>query len=143
MSKRVKVFFDITSTNPGETEVESLWAIACDEGYKLDNIPFYAKGVALNDLVDAKEVGGCLRVTKLLQPSGHSTVQVWFTNLDDVEPTRNHLKIIGCSSEISDGPRLVAVDVPPVVKYSEIKQFLDQGVAEGKWDYQEACLGHL
>lgn len=143
MSERVKVFFDIPSANPGETEVESLWAIACDKGYKLDNIPFYAKGVALNDLVAAKEVGGRLRVTKLLQPSGHSTVQVWFTNLEDIEPTREHLKIMGCSSEMSDMPRLVAVDVPYSVKYSEIKQFLEEGIAEGKWDYQEACLGYI
>lgn len=143
MNKRVKVLCDIQSDNPGEAEVESLWAIACDEGYQLDNIPFYAKGVALNDLVDAKEVGGCIRVTKLLQPSGHSTVQIWFTHLESIESTRDQLKKNGCNSEISDKPRLVAVDVPPSVKYSEIKRFLDEGVTEKKWDYQEACLGYI
>lgn len=47
---------------------------------------------------------------------------------------------MGCDSEISDQPRLVAVDISPSVLYKEIKGYLDEGEVNGKWDYQEACL---
>lgn len=141
MSDRVKVFFTIQSDDSNETETESLWAIPFDGGYKLDNIPFYANGVALDDVVSVEEVDGCLCATELLRPSGHSTLRIWFTSNDNIEPTREHLRKLGCASEISDLPRLIAVDVPPTVEYSDIKRFLDDGVLERKWDYQESCIG--
>lgn len=142
MKDRVKIFFTIPSDDSSETETESIWATPCDGGYRLDNIPFYANGVALNDLVRAEVADGCLWASDLLQPSGHSTVRIWFANPDAIETTRERLREMGCASEISDSPRLIAVDVPPSVNYSEIKKILDEGVSEGKWDYQEACLGY-
>lgn len=141
MESPVKVFFAIHSPESTNIEMESLWATPIDGGYKLDNIPFYAKGVALNDLVSAEETDGCLLATSILKPSGHSTIRIWFASRDDIEPTRNKLDQMGCGSEISDVPRLVAVDVPPAVDYSDIKRILDEGESKGKWDYQEACLG--
>jgi hypothetical protein len=143
MKDHIKVFFTIPSSDSEETETESLWATQCDDGYKLDNIPFYAKGVALNDVVSAEETNGYLCVTSLLKPSGHSTVRIWFANTDDIEPFREILRKIGCASEISDVPRLIAVDIPPDVDYSKIRRILDEGLSEEKWDYQEACLGFL
>lgn len=143
MNDHIKVFFTISSTDSKETETESLWTTRCGAGYRLENIPFYAKGVGLNDLVSAEEVNGSLWVTGLLQPSGNSTVRIWFENIDDIEPTRSRLRKMRCDSEISDLPRLIAVNVPSVVDYSKIKQILDMGASEEKWDYQEACLGFL
>lgn len=48
---------------------------------------------------------------------------------------------MGCGSEISDSPRLVAVDIPQNIEYGLIKKYLDDGELSGKWDYEEACLG--
>jgi hypothetical protein len=65
--------------------------------------------------------------------------------LDDgiIQDTRNDLRNIGCESELSDIPTLVAVDIPPAVSYENLKLYLDKGEAEGKWEYQAACLGFL
>lgn len=143
MEGYVKIYFEIPSVDSEETEIETIWAIPQGEGFKLDNIPFYAKGVALGDVVSAKEVDGCLYVDELLKPSGHSTVRLWFADEKDVQAVRAELKAMGCDSEISDQPRLVAVDIPSNVRYEKIREYLDAGESYGKWDYQEACLGFL
>ncbi|MFV0478023.1 MAG: DUF4265 domain-containing protein [Parahaliea sp.] len=143
MEGHVKVYFEIPSADSEEMEIETVWAIPHGEGFKLDNIPFYAKGVALDDVVSANEVDGCLYVDELLEPSGHSTVRLWFSDEKDVQTVRAELKAMGCDSEISDQPRLVAVDIPSSVSYEKIREYLDAGEANGKWNYQEACLGFL
>jgi len=80
---------------------------------------------------------------ELLEPSGHSTVRLWFASEQEVQPVREALKSMGCSSEVSDQPRLVAVDIPPTIAYEDIRSYLDEGESNGKWDYEEACLGFL
>ncbi len=53
--------------------------------------------------------------------SGHSTIRLWFTSASDVPEVRDELKRIGCASELSDLPRLVAVDIPPGIAYANVK----------------------
>lgn len=139
----VKVFFEVPSAGSDELETESLWAIPYGDGFKLDNIPFYAKGVALEDVISAEKIDGCLFSKELLESSGHSTIRLWFSDDINIDSERAVLKSMGCDSEVSDQPRLVAVDIPPNVQYEKIKEYLDAGESEGKWDYQEACLGFL
>lgn len=128
----------------GEDETETMWAIKRDDGYELDNIPFYVKELALGDIVDARpDADGALWYSELIRPSGHSTIRLWFSREEDVESVREALRQMGCASEGSDLRRLVAVDVPPDVPYEKVKAFLDQGEAAGRFEYQEACLGFL
>jgi len=143
MGTQVKIFFRIPIEGSEEFEVESLWASPVADSYKLDNIPFYARGVSFADTVIAEKVDGCLYMSELSEPSGHSTVRLWFGDEKDVQATRKALSSMGCSSEISDQPRLVAVDIPASVAYENIRAYLDEGEANGKWDYEEACLGFL
>ena len=143
MEDHVKIYFEIPTSDSEEMEIETVWAIPYGEGFKLDNIPFYAKGVALDDIVSANKVDGCLYMDELLTPSGHSTVRLWFADEKDVQTVREELKTMGCDSEISDQPCLVAVDIPPSVRYEKIREYLDAGEADGTWAYQEACLGFL
>lgn len=82
-------------------------------------------------------------MTKLSEPSGHSTIRLWLTDNNYVTATREALSAMGCNSEVSDQPRLVAVDIPPSVSYEEVRAYLDEGEANGKWDYEESCLGSL
>jgi hypothetical protein len=37
----------------------------------------------------------------------------------------------------------VAVDIPPAVSYEDVRAYLEEGESNGKWDYEEACLGFL
>ncbi len=143
MSARVKLRFSFENA-AGEREIETMWALKRNDGYEIDNIPFYVKELALGDVVAAEaEADGTLWFSELVRPSGHSTLQLWFSNEHEVQPIRDELKRMGCASEVSDLPRLVAVDVPPNVAYAKVKEFLDQGEHAGTFEYQEACLGSV
>jgi len=137
------LYFEIPIEGSEECEVESLWALPSANGYKLDNIPFYAKGVSFGDIVTAENIDNCLYMSELSEPSGHSTVRLWFADENEIQATRKALVSMGCSSETSDQPRLVAVDIPPAVSYESIRDYLDEGEVNGKWNYEEACLGFL
>jgi hypothetical protein len=80
---------------------------------------------------------------QLLEASDHSTVRICFADEKEVQRVRDALKSMGCSTELSDQPCLVAVDVPPKIQYENIRSYLDKGKADGRWDYEEACLGFL
>ncbi|HEX8699276.1 MAG TPA: DUF4265 domain-containing protein [Myxococcaceae bacterium] len=143
MSERVKVRFPFKNSS-GVSETETLWMIKRDAGYELDNIPFYVQELALGDIVAVHpDESGALWFSELVRASGHSTLHLWFAQEKDVEPVRAALRQLGCSSEGSDLPRLVAVDVPPEVPYEKVKDFLEQGERSGQFEYQEACLGFL
>ncbi len=144
MNEHVKVRFRIEGANPDEYEVESMWAIKRSEGYELDNIPFFAYSVAVGDIVAAEvDDEGCLWFESVLKPSRHSTVRLLMVSADDVQGVRDHLKGMGCSSEASDLPKLIAVDVPPGVDYSKIREYLEQMTQEGVFEYEEGCLGFI
>jgi hypothetical protein len=143
MTARVKLRF-IFESSAGENETETMWTLKREDGYEIDNIPFYVKELALGDVVSARvEVDGTLWFSKLVRPSGHSTIQLWFSSEHDVQPVRDELKRMGCASEVSDLPRLIAVDVPPSVSYAKVKEFLDRQERAGTFEYQEACLGFM
>ncbi len=139
-SKHVKLLFEVERED-GSVDIESVWAVPVAEGYKIDNIPFYAKEVACNDVVSAAtDEDGALRYTGLSVASGHSTIRLWFADESNVAPVREHLRGMGCSSEL-DLSRLVAVDVPPSVAYPDVRAYLDEQEAAGIFEYEEACLG--
>lgn len=132
----VKVLFNLENK-----EVESVWARPVENGYQIDNIPFYAMEIACNDVVSVKsDKNGMLHYAGLVAASGHSTIRLWFANETDVGRIRNELRAMNCSSEM-DLPRLVAVDIPPAVPYGNVRRYLDEQEAAGTFEYEEACLG--
>ncbi|MDI3291178.1 DUF4265 domain-containing protein [Polyangium sp. 15x6] len=136
----VKILFDVENED-GTVDLESLWAVPVSNGYRIDNIPFYARGVACNDIVAASpDEDGMLHFSGLITASGHSTVRLWFRDEADVPVVRDYLRRMGCASE-SDLPRLVAVDIPPTVPYDALRKFLDEQEAAGVFEYEEGCLG--
>lgn len=140
ISNYVKLAFEV-DRDDGNVDIETVWAIPVEGGYKVDNIPFYARGVACNDVVSAESgEDEVLRYTGPSVPSGHSTVRLWFADASTVAPVREQLRAMGCSSEV-DLPRLVAVDVPPTVPYPSVRKYLDKQEAAGVLEYEEACLG--
>ncbi|RZS74619.1 uncharacterized protein DUF4265 [Pseudobacter ginsenosidimutans] len=140
--KHVKIYFEHNNTPEGKFGIESAWAIPDGEFYKLDNILFYAPEYSLGDVVSVENRNGELFVTGLIKESGHSTVRIIFYNADDIIKTRKFLEDLGCESEISDIPTLLAVDIPTNVNYQIVKEALMQGEAMSKWGYEEACIAH-
>jgi hypothetical protein len=141
MTEHVKLRFPFTNA-AGEAETETIWTMRREDGYEIDNVPFYVKELAVGDVVSVQaDIDGVLWYSELVRASGHSTIRLWFSDARDVSPTRDELRKLGCGSEVSDLPRLVAVDVPPTVSYDKVKKFLDEGERAGTFEYQEACLG--
>lgn len=124
-------------------DIETAWTVKEAEYYRLDNILFYAKGFSWGDLIQVKFVDGEPYADVLVKESGHSTVRILFENIDDVQSTRDQLKSIGCDSELSNYQKLIAVDIPPVVYYNDVIEYLDEGEKIAKWEYQEACISTL
>lgn len=123
-------------------ELESVWAVPERSGFRLDNIPFYAKHVAFSDVLSAvPDEDGLLRCTGVAIASGHSTVRLWFASEADVQQIRDELRAMGCASEL-DLSRLVAVDVPPEVSYATVRSYLDGRELAGVLEYEEGCIAH-
>jgi len=128
---------------------EWMWARpVSDSTFKIDNTPFFAKGVSAGDIVTAEQTSGGLVFKDLVQPSGHSTVRVVVFRGDrnDAEVqalvghVRESLKSLGCSTELSHIPNLFSVDIPPGVDYSSVSALLSRKEGDGILEYEEACL---
>lgn len=135
----VRVQFYIPQDD-GTFEVESLWAVPVAIGYRLDNIPFFVRGLAWGDVVSVEaEPDGGLRYKELVATSGHSTVRVLLSFPGDTQRVRDELGALGCSSERWRN-NLIAVDVPPNVAYESVRSYLDIGEKAGLFEYEEGCL---
>ncbi len=127
---------------PPET-VETLWANSgAGEGlFTIDNIPFFARSVAFGDQVRAELVDGQWEFREVVHRSFHSTVRILVWNKDETQSVRDEFRALGCASELSGLPGLIAVDVPPELSYPNIFSILKAGAEGGRWDYEEACIG--
>lgn len=144
MADHIKILLEYEGSAPTDREIESVWAFPVEGGYQIDNIPFYAREIALGDVVSTtKDIDGSLRFSSLVRPSGHSTVRLWFAKdrVEDVALVRQKLREMKCASEQSDLPRLVAIDIPPSVSYESALKLFVEGEKAGLFEYEEACLG--
>jgi hypothetical protein len=126
----------------GSYKIESVWAIKEGDYYRINNIPFFATNVALNDLVSAEEDDGALYFDKLIDPSGHSAVQMIIFDDKEVMQVRKELERLGGTWEGSHIKNLISIDIPNGISYVTVKQYLDNGEKDGRWSYKEACLSH-
>lgn len=140
---RVKVIFELEKDEDGypPADFEGLWARPLGGGlFQLDNVPFFAKGVACEDVVSAVDVDGELRFQKVVRPSGHATLRLIVYDEEDVSSVKALLEEHGCTIERSHVPGLISVDVPPTVSLDSLRSLLDGGEAHDRWGYEEACL---
>jgi hypothetical protein len=144
MTDLVKIKFILPQEPDGYPldQFESVWAVPEGSSYRIDNIPFFVRGVACGDLVSVSKQGDEICYRGLDSAGGHSTVRVLVTDEADapVRQVRDELRQLGCPSELSHVPGLIAVDVPPHVNYDNLRKFLDTGESEGRWEYEEGCV---
>jgi hypothetical protein len=100
----------------------------------------FARGVSLGDVVavDVQDDRNVFR--EVVTPSGHSTLRVVFFDLNAVVDLRAKLRNLGCSSELSHLPNLVALDVPPGMPLATVRKILDIGERARQWEYEEAAI---
>lgn len=121
-------------------DYEELWTLPLGEGlYRIENIPFFARGLARGDIVSAVEEEDALVFQRVIEPSGHSTIRLVVYNADTVPAVVERFERQGCGSEITF-TKLVALDVPPSVSLQALRERLDLGFTQGQWDYEEACI---
>lgn len=126
MTKKTKVRFDLGGT-PVAGEI--IWAESIARNlYRLLNIPFYAEGYAINDIVHCQKNGDWIEVVDLAQDSGNGTIRIYFENPQEgkVEQILDEFTSLGCEFERASAT-LVAISIPYNVEvpFSQIANYLN------------------
>jgi Domain of unknown function (DUF4265) len=123
-------------------DYEELWTTPLGEGlYRIESIPFFARGIARGDIVSAVEEEEALIFQGVEEQSGHSTIRLVVYNADAVPAITERFERLGCLSETTF-TKLVALDVPPSLSLESLRERLDLGFTQGQWDYEEASIFH-
>lgn len=121
-------------------EWEGLWAIPMGGGrFKIDNIPFYAKNLSCDDIVEASREGDEYVFRRVINPSENSTIRVVIYDLADESGVRHDLTALGCSIEGTGTPGLIAVNVPKT-SIENVLAYLENAFAGQKLDFEEGAL---
>ena len=141
-----KIVFELEQDADGypPDRLESVWANEVEPGhYAIDNIPFFIKGISCGDIVLAEEIGGELRFKDIVRPSLNSVLRLYVSDMADVQIVRNSFRDLGCPSEQSHIPALIAVEIPGTVAFAPIAALLAEGEQLGRWEYEEGVLRHV
>ena len=147
----VRVLFQLEKDADGypPVDIEGLWAQPIGHNlFKIDNVPFFVKGISCDDVVEAfADREGELRFKSLVKPSLRNTLRVIvFRESPDRRPLgarvselRDRLAEIGCSTELSHAPGLVAIDASPE-SFEQALEVLRIGERSDLWEYEEASI---
>lgn len=121
-------------------EWEGLWATPMGRGrFKIDNIPFYARNLSCDDVVEARREGDEYVFERVIDPSENSTIRVVLYDLADEANVRRDLHALGCSIEGTGTPGLIAVNVPKVA-LEDVLDTLEEAFAAETLDFEEGAL---
>ena len=141
MTNYVKVKFTYFCEIEKREKIESMWASIFGKYYRIENTPFYVLNYALGDIIETQIIDNDLFVKKLIKASGNSTIHIIFYDENIVQKTRDALRSMGCSSELSNISSLISLNIPANIDYiNKIKPYLVDGEVNELWSYQEACL---
>lgn len=142
----VKVLFQLEAGAWHGSATETLWAERVGERrFRLRNVPFFAFGVALEDVVSATMSEGFFEFEEVSLRGGHSTYRIITkANAADAAFQRmwRQMEQLGCTYEQGPG-HLRAIDVLPQADIHKIYEFLEDGERDGIWEFEEGHCGHL
>jgi hypothetical protein len=147
-SDLVKVVFALAQDEDGWPPVssEGLWATPVGGNlYRLDNIPWFVRGVAADDVVRVEpDDDGVLWAVERVQGSGNCTIRI----VPLLEGLRGEQEVVldvftalGAEGE-GAGPvyDLVALSVPAGEPVHAVKARLREGEVDGSWAYEEGYV---
>jgi hypothetical protein len=141
----VKVVFALESGAWHGSATETLWAERVgDRRLRLRNVPFFAFGVSVEDVVTAKPHKGIWEFESVSLRGGHSSYRVITTASDTTDAFHQNwqeLERLGCTYEQGPG-NLRAIDVPPNADIHKVYAILEQGERDGIWKFEEGHCGH-
>ncbi len=148
MDNLVKILFELDENWHGST-TETLWAQKTKEGqYRLDNTPFYVKGVSYGDIVTAEEKEGHLKFSSVAKRGGHSTYRliVDHAKISPIEFKKHWEKFSKMACTFEGGPefqsedkklKVYAVDIHPEANLDKVYEQLQIGEDAGVWEFEE------
>ena len=123
-----------------DVEVEGMWAVPVGANeFRIDNIPFHARGVSDQDVVEAglgHEAGIWFR--RVVTESEFSTIRIAVSDEEDKEPARELFRQLGCDSEGLDCS-IFALSIPRNALSKALCE-IEAGVALGRWDWEEGVI---
>jgi Domain of unknown function (DUF4265) len=141
----VKITIPLPKDNLAGADTESIWAEPQDDGtYKIKNVPFYAKGISCEDIVEAEPHEGALVFRQVVKHNGHSTYRIYASgghNSPNVAALVGALREMHCDIEPATD-KLVGVDVLPEADISKVYKTLEDAERKGEIDFQEGHCGH-
>ncbi|MFE4696836.1 DUF4265 domain-containing protein [Streptomyces sp. NPDC056738] len=144
----VKVHFQLEVDEDGwpPASVESLWAVDLGDGtVRLDNTPWFVRGVASGDVVrvDADD-DGLHWAVETVHPSENCTIRLIVLKDGRSAAARQAVldtfHRLGTTGEGIEQFGMVALKVPPDADIQRIQTLLKQGEAEGRWEWEEGCV---
>jgi hypothetical protein len=144
--KKIKIAFPIEQDEEGfpPFDVEDLWGVETDYPlhFRIDSIPFFAKQVAVGDVVRVKESDGNYRFDRVITKSKNSLIRVIVYKGSDGEQIRRNLAGLGCSTEAFKDQPIVAVDVPAPTDLTRVQEYLAELERTDVASYEEPILRH-
>jgi hypothetical protein len=145
----VKVRFRLEQDEDGwpPFESEGLWAVPAGKNhYRLENTPWFARGVAVEDIWSATvSEDGVLWADEQVAWSGHCTIRI--IPLADgplhgsQQAVIDKMVELGASAEgFGEKINIVAVSIPNGSDFPAIKAVLQSNTANGSWEYEEGCI---
>lgn len=120
---------------------EWIWATELGHGhYLVDNIPFFVRGVSLNDTITAATApSGDLEFVAKVRSAGHSTLRI-ITEEVFRAMMCDELMALGCGIEGMGPGYPFAVDVPPTADLGVVLDLCKKWLAQEIADYETGCL---
>jgi hypothetical protein len=143
---QVKVFFALEQDDDGWPGVgaESVWAFSTDDPdeYVIDNVPFYTFDAMVEDTVRVtRDADGVRWFAQVVREAERSLLRVIVMDASHGGATRAALEALGCATEGAN-EKFFALDVPFSVDLGSIHAWLDERLAQGVLEYEDAILRH-
>ncbi|MFD9573193.1 DUF4265 domain-containing protein [Streptomyces sp. NPDC059982] len=144
----VKVHFrmDIGEYGWPPASVESLWAVELGDGtVRLDNTPWFVRGVASGDIIQVELDGEGVRwAGETVRASENCTIRlIVLKDGGSAAARQSALEIfhkLGTTGEGIERYGMVALDIPPEADLPRIQKLLEHGAVEGWWHWEEGCV---
>lgn len=148
-SNLTKIFFQLERDQWHGYATESLFAEELADGkFRLENSPFFVKGVSFGDMINAVWSQDRYVFTKVIVHSGNSTYRVLFSKDADLSKLADYwkpLEKLGCTFEENNklSLKMLTIDVPSNADIYTVYRHLEAGVDAGVWDFEEGHCGHI
>lgn len=146
LSNRQKMLHRLEPDDDGypPVSVEGLWVRPLDSGtVVLDNIPFYARGVAPGDeLAVTVNADGETWFQALARSGGASVFRIHAGNDLEIAKIREELLDLGVPSEVDRNACLIAMEIPAGADIKPVLDYLVLGQESERFDFEEGALRH-